>query len=173
MTAAVKCAWCNATIRDAGAGAERASHGICFACVQAMGLFPTEDIRSLSPEQLDDLPLGVVELDPSCTVTRYNRTEARASGLMVGDVIGRHFFDQIAPCTSVQEFRGRAEEMMRSSHALREELDFVFHFKTGSRYAHIVFVWDPGSQRLTILVDLMGDEADHAQRCADRWSATR
>lgn len=168
MTVQVLCAWCNATIR-AGDGSQESSHGICFGCVQGMGLFPTEDIRSLSQEQLDALPIGVIELDRDATVRRYNIAEARAAGLDPNTVVGRHFFAEVAPCTSVQEFRGRCEEMMRSPHAERDELDFLFRFRTGDRLAHLVFSWDPHAGRLTILIDLMGDRVDHAARAAASW----
>lgn len=168
MAVQVLCAWCNATIRE-GDGSKESSHGICFQCVQSMGLFPTEDIRSLSQEQLDSLPMGVIELDREAIVRRYNVAEARAAGLDQQRVVGRHFFAEVAPCTSVQEFRGRCEEMMRSPHAERDELDFLFRFRAGDRLAHLVFSWDPHAGRLTILIDLMGDRADHAARSAACW----
>ncbi len=168
MAVQVLCAWCNTTIREGDAHKE-SSHGICFACVQGMGLFPTEDIGGLSQEQLDALPIGVIELDRSGVVRRYNATEARAAGLDAQRVVGRHFFTEVAPCTSVQGFRGRCEQMLQSPHSQRDELDFVFRFRTGDRLAHLVFSWDPNAGRLTILVDLMGDEADHAARTAASW----
>ena len=168
MAVQVLCAWCNTTIREGDANRE-ASHGICFACVQGMGLFPTEDIRGLSQEQLDALPIGVIELDGHGIVRRYNATEARAAGLDPRQVVGRHFFVEVAPCTSVREFRGRCEEMMQSPTPVRDELDFVFRFRSGDRLAHLVFSWDPSADRLTILVDLMGDRADHAARAAACW----
>lgn len=168
MAVQVLCAWCNATIRE-GDSAKESSHGICFQCVQGMGLFPTEDIRGLSQEQLDALPMGVIELDGEAIVRRYNIAEARAAGLDPRKVVGRHFFSEVAPCTSVQEFRGRCEEMMRSRLPERDELDFLFRFRTGDRLAHLVFSWDPHAGRLTILIDLMGDRANHAQRAAASW----
>jgi PAS domain-containing protein len=97
MPVQVLCAWCNTTIREGDAHKE-SSHGICFACVQGMGLFPTEDIGGLSQEQLDALPIGVIELDRSGVVRRYNATEARAAGLDAQRVVGRHFFTEVAPC---------------------------------------------------------------------------
>ena len=81
----------------------------------------------------------------------------------------RHFFDEVAPCTSVREFRGRCEQMLGSAHVERDELDFIFKFRGGDRYAHLVFSWDPRCQRLAILIDLMGDAGDHADRIAERW----
>jgi hypothetical protein len=69
----------------------------------------------------------------------------------------------------VKEFRGRCEAMMQSPHAERDELDFVFKFRSGDRFAHIVFAWDPKANILTILIDLMGDHVDHAQRSAAIW----
>lgn len=172
MSTRVLCAWCNETIRG-GADADdgEASHGICFSCVKRMDLFPTEDILSLSQEQLDALPLGVIELDRDCLVRRFNRTESEAAGLAPDQVLARHFFDEVAPCTSVVEFRGRVEQMMARNESSRDELDFVFRFRTGDRFVHLVFTWDAPAQRLTILVDLLGDPADHEARCRETWRA--
>lgn len=172
MSTSVMCAWCNGVIHDGGDAGAEASHGICFSCVKEMGLFPTESLHRLTSEQLDALPLGVIELDSACVVRRYNRTEAAAAGLDPQQVIGRHFFDEVAPCTSVREFRGRVEQMIGTGHSVRDELDFVFRFRSGDRLAHLVFAWDEAERCLTILVDLMGDRAEHGDRCASGWRPT-
>ncbi|MCA8950019.1 MAG: PAS domain-containing protein [Planctomycetes bacterium] len=169
MSTRVVCAWCNLTIRPGDSGDDDSSHGICFDCVKALGLFPTEDVRRLTAEELDRLPIGVIELDRDGVVRRYNEAEARAAGLSKDQVVGHHFFDEVAPCTTVREFQGRFEEMRRSPNSCREELDFVFHFATGDRYAHLVFLWDPEAGRLMILADLMGSPSNHSARANAIW----
>jgi len=47
-----------------------------------------------------DAPLGVVRFDERGTVTLYNRWESRLSGLRPEGVVGRSFFEEIAPCTN-------------------------------------------------------------------------
>ncbi|MFK7741483.1 MAG: PAS domain-containing protein [Planctomycetota bacterium] len=174
MSVLVLCAWCNHTIRnEPSADADTASHGICFSCFKDMGLVPTEDILSLSRDQIDKLPIGIIELDRDGIVRRYNETEARAAGLQAERVIGRHFFDEVAPCTSVREFRGAVEAMMADPEAARDELHFVFRFHSGDRLAHLVFAWDSDAGRMTILVDMLGDPADHEARCDTVWGSAK
>jgi len=49
---------------------------------------------------LDALPFGVVAMAEDGTVMSYNRAESQLSGLAPANVIGRHFFSQVAPCTN-------------------------------------------------------------------------
>jgi photoactive yellow protein len=50
--------------------------------------------------ELDNLPFGVIQMDRSGTVLRYNSTESRYSGLPPERVLGRHFFREVAPCSN-------------------------------------------------------------------------
>jgi photoactive yellow protein len=61
----------------------------------------------LDDEALDELSFGVVEMDMSMTVLRYNAAESEASGLPPQRVIGRHFFQQVAPCSNNALVAGR------------------------------------------------------------------
>ena len=55
-------------------------------------------LDALTDEELDVLPYGVVAMDKRGRVVRFNHAEAECSGLRPEEVIGRHFFDEIAPC---------------------------------------------------------------------------
>lgn len=62
-----------------------------------------EDVRitelaELSAERLDALPFGVIEFTPDAIVTVYNATESRNAGLSPQRVLGKHFFEEVAPC---------------------------------------------------------------------------
>ncbi|MFK7930346.1 MAG: PAS domain-containing protein [Myxococcota bacterium] len=97
-------------------------------------------IQRLAPEQLDQLPYGVVTLDTRGKVVGYNDTESRLVGLPRDAVIGRNFFSEVAPCTRIKEFEGRFMEVAASSGALpMTTFDFVFRFAAGD-------------QRVTVLV---------------------
>jgi photoactive yellow protein len=50
-------------------------------------------------DALDALAFGVVGMAADGTVTSYNTAESRLSGLTPANVIGRHFFSAVAPCT--------------------------------------------------------------------------
>jgi photoactive yellow protein len=62
-------------------------------------------IEQLSQSELDQLPFGVILLDPKGTVLFYSQTEARQSGY--GKLpLGQNFF-AVAPCMDSDDFRGR------------------------------------------------------------------
>jgi photoactive yellow protein len=80
---------------------------------------------SMSGDELDQLPYGMIQLDAGGRILRFNAVESRLASLPQQQQIGKHFFTEVAPCTKVQEFYGRFKEGV-----LREELDtaFQFHF---------------------------------------------
>ncbi len=84
-----------------------------------------EAIEIMSPDELDVLPYGMIQLDRTGRVLNYNAVESKLASLRKEDAIGKQFFTEIAPCTKVQEFYGRFTEGV-----IRESLDtsFRFHF---------------------------------------------
>ncbi len=93
----------------------------------------------LSPQQIDELPLGLIELDGDATVLVYNRAEADLAHLKAESVIGRNFFTEIAPCTAVKEFQGRFN-VFRASNEKMRRFNFTFHFAHGETEVEIVMV---------------------------------
>jgi len=79
----------------------------------------------MSPTELDQLPYGMIQLDATGRILRFNAVESRLSSLPQQQQLGKHFFTEVAPCTKVQEFYGRFKEGVT-----RESLDtsFQFHF---------------------------------------------
>lgn len=79
----------------------------------------------MTPEELDRLPFGMIQLDGRGRILRYNAVESRLASLDQQAQIGRNFFSEVAPCTKVQAFHGRFKEGV-----VREQLDatFTFHF---------------------------------------------
>ena len=60
----------------------------------------------LSPQEIDSLAFGAIELDRTGRVLRFNATESQLTGRKPEDVIGRSFFHEIAPCCNKPAFRG-------------------------------------------------------------------
>ena len=77
-----------------------------------METFPG-NLPSLGQAELDNLGLGVIELDDAGFVLQYNRKESDFSGHSADRVIGRHFFSDVAPCTNNSVVRAPFEEAMR------------------------------------------------------------
>ena len=91
---------------------------------------PTQDdvvelADRMTPAELDRLPYGVIQLDRSGRILKYNAVESRLASLAPENAIGKQFFTEVAPCTRVQAFHGRFTEGV-----IREALDttFSFHF---------------------------------------------
>ncbi|WP_298956228.1 histidine kinase dimerization/phosphoacceptor domain -containing protein [uncultured Methylobacterium sp.] len=84
-------------------------------------------LDALTPDQIDDLDQGVIQLDPEGTILIYNRAESRFSGRTPERVIGRNFFRDVAPCTRLPHFYGRFRDGVRRG-ALDETFTFVYGF---------------------------------------------
>lgn len=84
-----------------------------------------EGVDAMTPSELDGLPYGVIQLDRTGRILKYNAVESRLASLAPEDAIGKQFFTEVAPCTKVQAFYGRFKEGV-----IRESLDtsFKFHF---------------------------------------------
>ncbi len=93
----------------------------------------------LGVEELDALPIGVITLDRRGNVLRYNRTEAEYARRSTDSTLSKNFFTDIAPCTRVQEFRGRYEAFAAINDNGYERFDFTFPFRWGHRDVEILF----------------------------------
>ncbi|HEX6319161.1 MAG TPA: PAS domain-containing protein [Burkholderiales bacterium] len=114
-------------------------------------------LLSLTQEEVDALPFGLITLDLEGTVVGYNHTEAALSGLDPQRVLGRNFFEHIAPCTRVKEFAGLYREMVKSGQTHSWEFNFVFRFATGDKRVHIQLAYFPEQQRGLIMVQSPSD----------------
>jgi len=84
-----------------------------------------ESADAMTAAELDTLPYGMIQLDATGRILKYNAVESRLASLPQAQAIGKQFFTEIAPCTKVQAFYGRFREGV-----IRESLDatFQFHF---------------------------------------------
>jgi photoactive yellow protein len=112
-----------------------------------------EAIFDLSEEQIDELPFGLIAVDPSGTITRYNAYESRLARLEKERVIGRNFFRDVAPCTAVKEFQGRFERFAAEPGDGAESFDFTFAFAFGQQFVNITFLRSVKNPDIAILVN--------------------
>lgn len=156
MSAAVLvvCAWCGKTLREPppGSGEPVTSHGLCAGCAAGSGVFAVEDLHGLSPADLDELPVGAVELDPDGVVLSYNAAEERLTGFDRARVIGRNFFVDVAPCARVEEFHGRYLELVTTGAPGPAQLKFVFRLPGLERFVNIRLTYDAARRRGFVLV---------------------
>jgi photoactive yellow protein len=105
----------------------------------------------MSPDELDQLPYGMIQLDASGRILKFNSVESRLASLPQQAQIGKHFFTEVAPCTKVQEFYGRFKEGV-----VREALDtsFQFHFafKQNPRDVTVRLFYSKRTQSVWVMV---------------------
>lgn len=80
-------------------------------------------VESLSPNEIDQLPFGVVKLDSDKAVKVFNKTEREYSGFGERPALERLFFIDVAPCMNNGYFKGRIERAIAAG-----KLDVVFTF---------------------------------------------
>jgi photoactive yellow protein len=87
-----------------------------------------EKVDHLSSNELDDLPFGVIQLDEEGVIQMYNATESEISGRSPKEVLGKNFFEEVAPCTNVKEFAGRFFEGVEKRN-LNCTFPYLFDFR--------------------------------------------
>jgi photoactive yellow protein len=145
--------WCEAALKR-GNLQSPLSHGICLSCMAAASGDPVEDLSDIEPVLFDALPFGAIQLAGDGTVIAYNRGESALSGLAPEAVLGRNFFREVAPCTSVKEFGGQFEAMRAKGEDGRAKLRFLFTFAHGAKLVEIVMVYRAATDTSTLLVKL-------------------
>jgi photoactive yellow protein len=66
-------------------------------------------VETLSPQERDALPYGVIKLDARGVVESYSATEAQRSGRKKRPTVGIDFLNEVAPCMASPAMRGRVE----------------------------------------------------------------
>ncbi|MBD0320985.1 MAG: PAS domain-containing protein [Gemmatimonadetes bacterium] len=89
-----------------------------------------EQADVLSEGELDTLPVGMIQLSPDGTVLKFNQTESDLARVRKEEAIGKNFFDDVAPCTKVQEFHGRFLDGVAAKN-LNTAFNYQFRFKDG------------------------------------------
>jgi len=89
----------------------------------------------MTPQELDTLSFGVIQIDELGQILLYNATEGEIAGFDAKAAIGKNFFTEVAPCTDQPGFRGRFDAGVRAGN-----LNVVFEWHLVSNYAPTVQV---------------------------------
>lgn len=84
-------------------------------------------LAKLSPQDIDQLAFGAVQLDATGKVLTYNAAEAGITGRKAGDVIGKNFFREVAPCTGTPSFKGVFDAGVRAGD-LNTMFEYLFDY---------------------------------------------
>ncbi len=85
-------------------------------------------MAALSPDDIDELAFGAIQLNAAGVVLSFNQTESTLTGRLKENVIGRNFFDEIAPCCNKPAFRGVFDAGVRAGN-LNAIIDYVFDYR--------------------------------------------
>ena len=119
---------------------------------------PKETLESMSAEQLNQLPFGVVRITGEGDILSYNDSESSISSKRVSEVIGKNFFREVAPCTNVLEFYGEYLKLREKKVNGRAKIKFIFQFATGTMLVSVVMLYGALSGQGTILVKPIAQE---------------
>ncbi len=115
-----------------------------FSDPQALALLDTHD-----DAQLDALPFGVVALGEGGIVLAYNAQESEKSGLSAASVLGKEFFQAVAPCTNNFMVAHRFESEIE----LDVTLPYTFTFRMRPTPVTLRLLRSAGARRMYMLVD--------------------
>lgn len=116
-----------------------------------------QEIFDLPEGDIDTLPFGLISVDADGMIEQYNAYESRLARLSKERVIGRNFFTDVAPCTAVQEFRGRFERFVLGTGDAAESFDFQFLFAFGRQHVNITFLRSAKNKQIKILINRYDD----------------
>ncbi|MBE2990492.1 phosphonate transporter [Sphingomonas sp. CFBP 13603] len=107
------------------------------------------DLDTMSVDERDALPFGVVGFETDTIVQSYNATEARMSGLDPATVIGVPFFDAVAQCMNnfmvAQRFEDEPE--------IDDIIPYVLTLRMRPTRVRLRLLAAPGTPRRYILIE--------------------
>lgn len=98
----------------------------------------------LTEDELDNLPVGMIQLGRDGTVLKFNQTESSLARVEKGEALGKSFFDDVAPCTKVQEFYGKFVEGVENR-SLLTSFPYQFRFRDGREKNVMISMFYSGS----------------------------
>lgn len=98
----------------------------------------------LTQDELDNLPVGMIQLDRNGTVLKFNQTESSLARVEKSDAIGKSFFDEVAPCTKVQQFYGAFVDGVEKRN-LHTVFPYQFRFRDGREKNVVISMFYSGS----------------------------
>ena len=120
----------------------------CYApCIEFANADISGQLLAAPDSDLDSLNFGVVEMDLSGKVLRYNATESRSAGLPADRVLGRQFFTEVAPCSN----NAKVAHRFRAA-ALDETINYMFALRMKPVPVTLRMVKAPECPRMYLLV---------------------
>jgi photoactive yellow protein len=100
---------------------------------------------------LDEVDFGVVAMNADGNVVAYNVVESTLSGLSPARVVGRNFFNDVAPCANNYMVAQRYLDEI----SLDETLPYIFTVRMVPRRVRLRLLKSEGGARRYLLVDTL------------------
>ncbi|WP_216851298.1 photoactive yellow protein [Acidisphaera sp. L21] len=84
-------------------------------------------MATLSPAEIDGLAFGAIQLDHNGKILAFNQTESDITGRRRDAVLGRNFFNEVAPCCNKPGFRGVFDAGVKQGN-LNAMFDYTFDY---------------------------------------------
>lgn len=114
-----------------------------------------ESLFNLNRSDFDSYPSGIIQLKRDGTILEYNKAEAKLARREGMQTVGLNFWTDVAPCTAVQDFKGRFDAFAASSGNAVERFDFTFKFAWGFQRVGITMVRKASEETITLLVTVI------------------
>lgn len=85
-------------------------------------------LSKMSDKDIDNMAFGAIKLDAQGKILSYNKAEGEITGRNPNEVIGKNFFNDVAPCTKSKEFYGKFKEGVDSG-KLSTMFEYTFDYK--------------------------------------------
>ncbi len=93
--------------------------------------FGSQDVDNIlqrEPNRAETLPFGAILLDRQGNIQKYNQAEGIIAGRDPSEVIGKNFFNDIAPCAKGKRFHGEFLKFYKSGQ-INTLFDYEFEYK--------------------------------------------
>ena len=110
-----------------------------------------DNILSREPQRAEYLPFGAVMLDRNGTIVRYNKSESVIASRVPEDVIGKNFFNEVAPCAKGKRFHGEFLKFHQTGQ-INVMFDYKFAYKGANVAVKIHMKAQPDGQHCWLFV---------------------
>ncbi|MEM8595063.1 MAG: photoactive yellow protein [Pseudomonadota bacterium] len=87
-----------------------------------------DNILQAEPRRAEYLPFGAVMVDRTAKILKYNKAEGLIAGRDPSAVIGKNFFNDIAPCAKGKKFHGEFIKFAKTGQ-VNTLFDYQFAYK--------------------------------------------
>ena len=110
-----------------------------------------DNILAREPQRAEYLPFGAILLDRQGTIVKYNKAESSIANRNPDDVVGKNFFNEIAPCAKGKRFHGEFLKF-HTTGQINVLFDYKFAYKGANVGVKIHLKSQPDGQHCWIFV---------------------